>query len=240
MRYFIKAASVLLLLTFWQVAALWVGRDILLPSPQSVAASLGAILIRDDFWPSVLATMERFLLAFGLSMLAALLLGALAGRFSLVYELLSPYLQLARSVPTVAIILLVMIWLRSHKAPIAVGFLMAFPILYFNVVEGMRSVDKKLLEMAKVYRLPCWTVFFKLYLPGMKSFLMAGAFSAVGTSLKMVIAAEVFSQPDVGIGTRFQMARMGLDAPALFAWAILAVVLNAAVDGALKLMAQSI
>jgi len=230
----IKAASTLLLLLIWQVAASWVGRPILLPSPYAVWGAIRASALREDFFPSIFATLGRFGIGFGIAFIAAFMLGLLAGRFQATEAALAPFVQLVRSIPTVAVILLVMVWLHSERAPIAVGVLMAFPVLYFNVIEGVRSVDRKLLEMAKVYRLSSLTVFWKLYVPSMSSYVMAGVLSATGIGLKMVIAAEVFSQPSLGIGTRFQMARMGLDTAGLFGWAVWVVCLSLLVDLLLK------
>lgn len=229
------AASTLLLLLIWQGTSLLVGRPLLLPSPLQVFGVFGYIFLRADFWPSIGATLTRFALGFGIALLAALLLGGLAGKFPMMEDLLAPAIQLVRAVPTVAIVLLVLVWLKSERTPILVAVLMAFPVLYFNVIEGVRAVDGKLLDMVRLYRVPPLKVLTKLYLPSLAPYLSAGILSATGIALKMTIAAEVFSQPEVGIGVRFQMARMSLDVPALFGWALWVVVLSSLIDGGLKI-----
>ena len=228
------AASTAFLVLCWHLVSLIVDREIIFPGPKTVGVAMGEIVAREDFWPTVGASLWRIGLSFALAFSLAFILGVLAGRYQVAAELLAPLIQLVRSVPTVAIILLVMLWLRSNRAPILVGALIAFPVLYFNVVEGMRSVDEKLLEMAKAYRLGKWRVFKSLYLPSLKSFLGAGAISAMGITIKMVIAAEVFSQPKQGIGTRFQAARIALDTPALFGWALLVVGFSWVIDAIMK------
>ncbi|MCL1949344.1 MAG: ABC transporter permease subunit, partial [Turicibacter sp.] len=166
--------STALMFALWQLGAMKLGREILLPAPLAVLRRAWQIAGAPIFLSTVVITLLRFLIGFLIAFLLAFMLGVLSGRYLMVYEYLAPFVQLVRAVPTVSIILLVLIWLRSQLAPILVGGLMAFPILYFNVVEGIRSVDGKLLEMAKVFCLSPGRVFSRIYLPSLTNYVMAG------------------------------------------------------------------
>ena len=54
----------------------------------------------------------------------------------------------------VLLIILALIWMRTSALPLFISFLMVFPILYTNVLAGIRSADRELLEMARVFRVP--------------------------------------------------------------------------------------
>ncbi len=129
-----------------------------------------------------------------------------------------------------AVILLALIWLRSEKAPILVAFLVTFPILYQNVVQGIRQVDLKLIEMVNLYGVNKWKILKDLYLPSIRSYLLAGMSTAMGLTIKIVIAAEVLSQPYLSIGTSFQLEKAHLNTAGVFAWSFIAIVLASIFD----------
>nr|WP_044824914.1 ABC transporter permease subunit [Clostridium aceticum]AKL96384.1 ABC-type nitrate/sulfonate/bicarbonate transport system, permease component [Clostridium aceticum]KJF26961.1 ABC transporter permease [Clostridium aceticum] len=231
--------SVVVLILLWKILAIWVGKEIILPSPEATFSKLIMIIRAENFLQSILSTLIRSMLGFSIAFLLALILGMLAGFFKPVYYLLKPVIVINKAIPTMAVILLALIWLESEKAPILVGFLVIFPLLYYNVVEGIRSVDEKLIEMVKLYQVNKVKVIKELYIPSIKSYLIAGASTALGLNLKIVIAAEVLSQPKISMGTNFQIEKANLNTAGVFAWAIIAIVMAAVLDGIVKLMQRN-
>ena len=104
---------------------------------------------------------------------------------------------------------------------------MVLPIVYFNVLEGMKSTDRKLLEMAEVFAIPWGRRMRYLYLPQVKPFLLSACRTALGISWKAGIAAEVIGIPDGSIGERLYEAKIYLDTADLFAWTLVIVLLSA-------------
>ena len=231
-----KAVSIAVMLSFWQLFSLHVARESLLPSPASVGQALVRILTHEGFLINVSSTLIRFGTGFLAAFCLALVLGVLAGRYETVYDYLAPAAQLLQALPMVAIILLVMVWLRSAYTPVVVCILMVFPILYVNVVEGVRAVDDSLLQMARSYCLTKKQMLKHLYLPALLQRLGAGIIAATGVGLKMVIAAEVFTFPEHGMGARLQSARMAISIPDLFAWALIVILISAAIDSTWRIL----
>lgn len=209
--------SVIVLVLIWKLAAMAIGMEITLPPPEIVARDLLIIIRSSSFWTAVEATMIRGLTSFLISCLAGIAIGLLVGFSASAYWLLQPLLTVIRSAPVMSVILLALIWFRGDLVPVFVGFLMAFPIICGNVIEGVRSVDRQLLEMARIYRIPARRLLFEVQLPSMAPFLVAGLSTAMGITWRAIIAAEVLSQPLQGLGTQMQIARLFLDTARLFA-----------------------
>jgi NitT/TauT family transport system permease protein len=103
---------------------------------------------------------------------------------------------------------------------------MAFPIVVRNVIEGVHGVDRDLLEMVTIYRVPARLRLSQLYLPALLPFLAAGISSGLGITWKVLIAAEVLSYPRWGIGTQMDTARVYLETDKVFAWTLIVVTLG--------------
>ena len=220
-------AGAVFLVALWYLAALALGAEILLPTPMSALSALLRLVMEKQFWESVAYTILRGLAGFILSFVAGLGLGVVSGKNSAFRMFTNPFLVVTRSTPVMSFILLAMIWFKSDYVPVFVSFLMAFPIVMANVTEGVSQVDEQLLQMAAFFRVSKRDVFFGIELPSIFPFLMAGAEASLGLSWKVVIAAEVLSQPVHAIGTKLQNAKVYLETSEVFAWTVVAVFLSA-------------
>ncbi len=226
--------SILAFIVFWQLLSLWVAQTIIVPSPKETLVSLHDIITQPKFWRIIMHSLSRMIGGFVVTASIALIVGVAAGILEPLRLVLKPFVLILRAVPTMAIILLALIWLESEKAPMLVGAIICFPIIYQNTVKGIAEVDVKLLEMAQIYRVDKKRVIKDIYLPSIKPYVIAALSTAAGLNVKVVIAAEVLSQPSLSIGESFQIARANLDTPAVFAWAIIAIVIAAGFDYAIQ------
>lgn len=226
-EYLKRAAAIAFALMLWQAAAMALSHRLLLVSPIQVAVRLGSLLLEGSFWRTVLYSFLRIEAGFLLGLFAGAVLAAAAARFSLLEILIWPFMTAVKSVPVASFIILSLIWLGASGLSVFISFLMVLPIVYFNVLEGMKSTDRKLLEMAEVFAIPWGRRMRYLYLPQVKPFLLSACRTALGISWKAGIAAEVIGIPDGSIGERLYEAKIYLDTADLFAWTLVIVLLSA-------------
>lgn len=219
----IRLWAVLFWLAAWQLASMWLGSDILLVSPLRVLGRLGQLAVTAAFWKAVCFTLSRIAAGFLLAAAAGVLLAAAASRFIRIRELLTPAMLAVKSVPVASFIILALIWFSSKNLSVLISFLMVLPIIYTNVLNGIRNVDRQLLEMAQVFRIPGLRVMRYIYLPQVMPFFYSACSVALGMSWKAGAAAEVIGMPKGSIGERLQQAKVYLDTPDLFAWTVVIV-----------------
>lgn len=222
--------AVFSLVLLWALAAVVVGAEILLPSPWTVLKDFFQLLPSQDFHQAVLHTVSRCLAGFSIAFLTALVLGILAGFWRPLDYLLNPLVVTIKATPSMSIILLALIWLDTERATILIGLLVIFPILYANITTGIQNVDSKLIEMSKVYRVKKSRMVWELYLPSMLPYLVSACSTALGLNLKVIIAAEVISQPKISMGTSLQMEKVYLNTAGVFAWTLTAILISAIFD----------
>jgi len=229
-RYIITIISVVFLIFIWHLSAVYIAAEIILPYPITVLKSLILVLFSQNFLIKLFYTLLRGLLGFIISYISGIFIGVLAGIFKTFRTIITPIISVIRSTPVISVILLALIWFDVNYVPIFVAFLMAFPIVCGNIIEGITTVDKNLLEMANVYNIPLKKQIFKIYIPSIVPFIIAGASLSLGVVWKVIIAAEVLSQPKWGVGTSLNEAKSYLITEEVFAWTIIAILLSSGTE----------
>lgn len=217
-------AAVWLLL--WQIAALCMGNEILFAGPVKTLKHLCGLVVTKAFWQTCLFSLLRILAGFLLALIFGCLLGAASLKWSLFESLISPLLLFCKAVPVASFAVMLLIWWGTGWLSLAICFLVTLPLVYVNFLEGIRSVDGKLLQMAQAFRISRRGKFFSIYRPALAPF-MEGCFkTALGMGIKAGVAAEVIGISDWSIGGEIYLSKIYLDTAGVFSWTIVVIVLS--------------
>src|SRR6266851_5153203 len=203
-RYARPALGIVLPLTLalgWELAVragLSEGR--LVPPPSRIYEEFAELARTGELARHVLATLLRVAVGFGLGTVVGTLLGAIAGYSTLVRRLVDPSLQGLRAVPSIAWIPLFILWLgifeTSKVALIAVGVF--FPV-YLGVTSAILSVDRKIVEVGRAFRLSGLAMVWRILLPAVLPTYVVSLRAGLGLGWMFVIAAE-FMGASEGLG----------------------------------------
>ena len=145
-------------------------------------------------------------------------------------SLLSPILSVVKATPVASFIILALLWLDRNTLPLFVTSLIVIPIVWSCVSEGIRSVDKNLVDVSCIYKFSLKDKALKLYIPSVSPFFMAACRSSLGMAWKAGISAEVLSTPQKAIGTELYFSKTYLETPTLFAWTAVIIILSIAFE----------
>ena len=222
----IKLWAAAVWLIVWQTASMWIGQEILLVSPVAVLRKLFELVQTASFWQSLACSFLRILSGFLLGMISGVLLAAAASASRRIDELLEPFVQTVKSIPVASFIILVLIWVSPENLSVIISLLMVFPVIYTNVKDGIRSMDRNLTEMAELFAVPLPLRIRYIYASQILPFFRAGCSLALGLCWKSGIAAEVIGLPENTIGENLYNAKIYLNTPDLFAWTLVIVVVS--------------
>lgn len=225
-----RMVAVLLAISLWQLAAMLLDETLLLASPLRVARELGEMLFHPDFYAAIWFSFRRIVCGYCLALLSGALLAIIAARFPLVETLLWPFIAVAKATPVASFIILCLIWLNVQNLSVFISFLMVLPIIYTNVLQGLLATDRKLVEMAEVFRLSWVKRFVYIYLPQLRPYLLSACSLSLGIAWKSGVAAEVIGIPNGSIGARLYEAKLYLNSPQLFAWTAVIIVVSIAFE----------
>lgn len=164
----------------------------LLPAPSRVLATIGELARTGELWQHLGLTLGRVALGFLLGSTLATALGALTGYLPLMRRLLDPLLQGVRNIPSLAWVPLFILWMGIYETSkvvlIAVGVF--FPV-YLGVMSGIQNVDRKLVEVGRVYRLSGLALVRRVFLPATLPAYFVGLRNGLGLGWMFVVAAEI-------------------------------------------------
>jgi sulfonate transport system permease protein len=171
----------------------------LMPAPSELFVSL-LELAEGPLWQHIFASSLRVLLGFAIGASLALVLGSAVGISRRLEAYLDPTFQALRAVPGLAWVPLLLIWLgideTSKVTLIAIG---SFFPMYMNLVAGIRNVDRKLVELGELYRLPRLQQIRRIFVPAAQPYLFTGLRNGLSMAWLCVVAAELLAATE-GIG----------------------------------------
>jgi sulfonate transport system permease protein len=171
-----------------------------LPAPTAVIQEMAGLAATGELFDHIGITLYRVFAGFLLGVAAATVLGSLTGYSRACRELLDPLVQALRNVPSLAWVPLFILWLGifelSKVTLIAVGVF--FPV-YLSLMSGIQGVDRKLVEVGRVYRLSGFKLVRRVLLPATLPSYLVGLRSGLGLGWMFVIAAELMGA-STGLG----------------------------------------
>ena len=219
----------LVLLAVWAALAAAFGEQ-LVPGPRRTTQELAGLALQASTWEHLALTVFRGTLGLSLGTLAGYLLGIPCGLSPATMRLLSPLVTALQSCPPIVWISLLLVWAGiGAVVPVLVVAAATFPVLFINLAHGTAEIDRGLLQMARVYRLPPWRILLDIILPGTSRYALAAFSFALGVTWKVTATAEFFGAGS-GVGARIYWAQRQLDMPLLFAWTAMIVVLGMLIE----------
>ena len=225
-RFARKVGIIVFWLAVWQLLDMVIDNRLVLAGPIRVAQALVEQLGQPDFWVICGASFGRIALGFLLSFGVGFLLALMSCRHRLFRDFVDPIISLLRTIPVASFIILLLIWVGNQALTVFLAFFIVLPLIYTNMVTGFESVDRQMLEMARVYGLSRWRTFLYIYRPAFMPFLMSSTKISLGMTWKSGIMAEVLATPKPSIGKEMATARTFLATPDLLAWTVVVMVLS--------------
>lgn len=213
-------------LLVWQLIYMVVEKDYIVPSPFHTARTLGEMLLTSDFYRNTAVTAGRVIGGIVLSFAAGSVCAVAAWLVPFIRLLLGGVAAAFKAMPVMSVILFAILCLVSGLVPLFSCFLMCFPVVYTNLLEGLDSIEPEYLELCRAYRITFRRRLRYVYLPSISANLKAAVSLIAGLSWKTVVAAEVLASPAHSMGYQLLMAKVYLEADMLFAWTIAIVVLS--------------
>lgn len=225
-------------LLLWTLLSLVVDSVFLLPTPWDTFYRLFLIVSSREFYYAFFTTALRSIVGFSISCVLAILLSTLSYLKPALYHAFSPIVTILRSTPSMSIILLTFAWFPKEVRPVFIGFLVCFPLLYESFHNTLVGVDKKLVDMSKVYGVSTKNKIKYLYLPLTREGFFSGAKSGISLNLKVVISAEVMVNTVKSLGWYMRVAQLDTAIASLFAWTICALILSFLFEALVSLLTR--
>lgn len=218
--------SFILFIVLWECTAILINNDIYLPKVECILEETINLIKDKNFYMYVSSSFARTVMSY----LCALILSVVFGILSFVYPffryLINPMNSFIKTIPTLVLVVLALVWFDKDKAPFIVGFAIIFPVLYEGIQNSLSKIDGRIMEMARIYEVSMFDKLNKIYIPTIKFYIMNIFVSTFSLTFKVVIAGEVHGQPKFGIGSQIQLEKVNFNTTGIFAWILIIILIS--------------
>ena len=189
------------LLVVWHLTTREGGIDpVLLPSPWSVADTLGTMIISGELFLHIGISLRRIIIGFCLGFITAIPIGLIIARVRVARDLFEPILEVIRPIPALAFLPLAILWFGiGEESKIFLLWFGTFFTMIVSVVEGVYNFDIMLLRTARNLEATEVKMFWYVLLPGVLPFILQGVRQSIADCFRVIVAAEMIAA-SVGIG----------------------------------------
>ena len=230
--------AIAFLIVLWCAVYFLVGNELLVPAFSTCLKEAGKLLISGGFWNAFWRTLLRAFGAFGMAFVLAGIFAVLAYLLPMFERFFAPVVSALRSLPTLAVLLILLVWWGAGFAPVAVAFLSLFPMLYTGILAALIGIDKQLIEISRLQGTPIFRRVFRIYLPLSAPYVLREAGGALSFSLKLVVSAEVLAVTAKSLGGMMQEAKVFAEMPTLFALVAIVFVFGLILELAVTYLAE--
>lgn len=213
-------AALAVLLVIWQALAMFVDVG-LFPSPVRVWEPMREVLVSGLFISQLADSMLRIAAGFGLGLALGTLVGLAMGARRFWNDFFQDLIVLGLALPGLIYALLsVMVFglnLTAHAIAIGAACL---PFVAVNIREGVRTLDKELLDMCRVYRIERPRLIRQVIVPALMPFMMAATRIGFTVAWKVAVLSEVFGATS-GIGYQMRYNFQIFSIRGIVAWSLL-------------------
>ncbi len=234
-KKYIKWFVFVIWMIIWYLAAHLVGSELILPGPHAAFKALVRLLGTGDFYLNVLWTVLRTVLGIAISFVLGVIFAFLADRSAPLREFLRLPVSFFKSIPVMAIIIYVILVVKSDWVAVVVCFLMCFPIAYTNILNGLEALDIKKTELGRMLKLSGRQMERFIVWPSLDTQIRTALSLITAMSWKVVVASEVLAIPKHSIGYQMLNSKYYLETADLFAYMIVLIILSLVME---KLVAR--
>ena len=238
LNFALPLITVAVILLLWAAAARAVDSEYILPTVGETLTALFGLLKSAAFYRAFFGTLLRPRIAFLLSFVFAFITAFAAYKSDGVKRALSPLIVVTRALPTIAVVLLLVVWTNSRVAPVIVTMLVVFPTLYNNLYAALNGIDPELDEMCRVFGVSNKKRLIKVVFPQVAPEFISAAGAGITLNLKLMVAAEVLSQTARSMGYLLNTAKVYFEISSMLALVFVTVVTGLIIETVFSVIAR--
>lgn len=240
LKILLPIITVVCIFLIWGILSAIINREALLPSVWDTFLALTDVFSHTEFYLSLLGTLLRSLIAFIISFLLAFILAYYSNKSQNFKLAITPIIRIFRALPTIAVVLLLLVWTNSQVAPVVVTMLVVLPTLYTNLLTAIGEVDKEALQMLKTFNVEKSKVLKRVVIPQIAPPMLVAMGAGLSLNLKLMVAAEVLSYTSQSIGYYLKISQLYDATATMIALVIVTVVMGVLIEWAFNLISKKV
>lgn len=230
--YLYTLLGVFLFVLIWQILSMCLNTS-LFPNPIDTFLRMFTLFKESSTWIALGSTLCRLIISFLITFAIALLFGMIGGFFHSFYCIFKPFIMVFRTIPTAAIIFLLIVLFRPYNSLFILNFLLLFPILYESIVSGIKNIDNSIFMSLKIEcKIYSPKSIFYVILPMASPYIGLGIIQSLGLGMKISIMSEVLCGTNSikGLGRLIYLANQESNMLDMLALSLIAIIFICLLD----------
>ena len=240
LNFLLPIITIAIILVFWTISAIKIDNKFILPDISETLTAFFSLFRHAEFYSAFFGTLLRSIIAFVCSFTIALILAFVSDRYPLSKRVIAPIVSLLRAMPTIAVVLLLLLWTNSQVAPVIVTALVVFPTCYTNVITAINSVGKDQIEASEIDGATNKNIVFNIQFLQILPELLVVIGSGLSLNLKLMVAAEVLSQTANSMGLLLNVSKVYFEVATMFALVLVSVVTGIIIETVCTFVSKSL
>lgn len=222
-----KIFIIIFWIAIWEIISLLVNNPILMAGPYETVKAIINMFGKTGFYRSVWNSFFNITCGILMGIVLGTLLSSISVKYGLFEDLMDPFVKVLRSIPMVSFVVIVLLWCGNSRISMIISALVTFPIIYLSLLQGLKGIDAKMVEMASVFKMKPLNKIRYIYMPGLRASIESALMLSVGMGWRSGAAAEVIGQPVLTMGNGLYRSKIFLETDRLFAWTVIIILVAA-------------
>ena len=230
--------SVIAWLLIWELGASFVNNVAFFAGVSATLKALCSLAVTAGFWKTVTFSMMRIALGFFLGVTFGILLAFICSKSHILYNFFSLGISVVKSTPVASIIMILWIFIGSNRLASAIALFMVAPIIWQNLMDGFKAIDKDLSEVADVFELSRGKRLRLIVFPTLIRYFVPAALTSVGLAWKSGIAAEIITVARNSIGYEIKSHKDFFESDYMLAWTLVVVIISVVFENGIRFLVR--
>ena len=235
-KVLVVSLSIVAWLLIWELGASVVNNVAFFAGVGATLKALLSLVMTASFWRTVFFSILRIAAGFCLGVVIGVLLAFICSKSSILYNFFSLGISVIKSTPVASIIMILWIFIGSTRVASAIALFMVAPIIWQNLMDGFKSVDKGLAEVADVFDVRGFKRFKLLVFPALIRYFVPAALTSVGLAWKSGIAAEIITVAKNSIGYEIKSHKDFFESEYMLAWTLVVIIISVVFENGIRFL----
>ncbi len=227
LRYQYYCYSILIIILIWIGLSYIYNNSLIIPKIDAVFESLGKILSSKNIYIIVLKTFGRIILTILISSFISIFFAVLSYRFRWFNEILKPGIIIIKTIPIVAIIILLFMTVGPKETPYIVTAFIIIPIIYEGTLNSFMEIHSGIKDEVRMLSKNNFNIMLRIYVPITLPYIITSLLQSLGLGIKVMVMAEYMSPTNNTIGAEIRRYYNNNDLSNVFALVIIILILVA-------------
>lgn len=221
---FYTIVGFIILVIIWIVGAKAINNSLVLPNVKEVVQQLEFMFMNESTWLSMGNTFFHLVITVAICFLINVVILLLVMSIKPLESMLSPLFALLRTIPIIAIIVILLLVFGNKKSPSIITGFVVLPLMYEQMLTSFKQIDKNIIDDLSLLQANKWQTLLYVFLPMSMPIIGSVLVQSLGLGLKVMVMSEYIAQPNTTIGYSMMQGVSTLNTAVVFAWTLILVV----------------